>query len=457
MDDTEQLRGSDLRVFLFTDIEEYSCLPPLLQLAAAERLKHETEHALAATATTDVLLLVLPTGDGLILVFPAECAGQIIEVAVELHRSLACRPVDVQPVLKLRTGLHVGEVFGYTDMNGQQNIAGTGVNEAQRIMSFGDGDHILCSGVFRQVCIHRRPETETLFARVGERFDKHGYSYDVWNIVSSDVGNPAVPERGLSNPDLTRTKARINKTVIKTRSTESSPEPSFLQLGADTAARWGHSYIGPEHVFAGLARVRSTALLKLSNRTGVRTRLLMALVRDLASTGRIDVTWRGMPLSPSIRFVADTSRTGLAEEVIANILRLPLSLPGLALRELVATLDLAAVAFELWPDENPVSLPTDGGSRLYICNGPEDGRTIPLIGEVGIGRGEEQECALPYDPELSRMHARVLQGSDGNWLVADIGSTNGTSVNSQPISSATALAHGDVISVGNVGLLFLSA
>lgn len=73
-------------------------------------------------------LICLPTGDGMVLAFfttpdaPARCA---IEIA---------RALDSHPEIKLRIGIHCGPVSAVTDANERDNIAGGGVNMAQRVM-----------------------------------------------------------------------------------------------------------------------------------------------------------------------------------------------------------------------------------------------------------------------------------------------------------------------------------
>jgi len=84
-------------------------------------------------------LITIPTGDGMALVFyntpeaPVECA-------LEISRAL-----KEQPELKLRMGVHSGAVSGVVDVNNRPNLAGAGLNMAQRVMNCGDAGHILVS------------------------------------------------------------------------------------------------------------------------------------------------------------------------------------------------------------------------------------------------------------------------------------------------------------------------
>jgi pSer/pThr/pTyr-binding forkhead associated (FHA) protein len=76
-------------------------------------------------------------------------------------------------------------------------------------------------------------------------------------------------------------------------------------------------------------------------------------------------------------------------------------------------------------------------------------RVVPLDGrEVTFGRAETSTVMLT-DPYVSERHARVYQ--DGNeWLVADLGSTNGTMLNQAKVTRPTPIAAGDQIGIGKV-------
>ena len=124
---------------LFLDIVGYS---KLLNEDQKERLDTLTEIVLATTQvgkSTDEQLVRLPTGDGMALVFrqsseePVRCA---LEVAEALRR---------HPEISVRIGIHSGPVSDVTDVAGRANIAGAGINLAQRVMDCGDAGHILVS------------------------------------------------------------------------------------------------------------------------------------------------------------------------------------------------------------------------------------------------------------------------------------------------------------------------
>src|SRR6266478_6696564 len=116
---------------LFIDIVGYSKLSINEQHAAVEELNHvvrASEQFQRAEAASR--LLKIPAGDGMALVFytspeaPAQCA-------VEISRAL-----KEHPRLQLRMGVHSGPVSGVIDVTGKANVAGAGINMAQRVMDW---------------------------------------------------------------------------------------------------------------------------------------------------------------------------------------------------------------------------------------------------------------------------------------------------------------------------------
>src|SRR2546428_12722917 len=125
---------------LFIDIVGYSKLSindqhaAIDELTQAVRASEQFQKAEAAAR-----LLKIPTGDGVALVF-YKSPEEPVECALEISRA-----VKEHPKLQLRMGAHSGPVSGMIDVNGQANLAGTGLNIAQRVMVCGDAGHILLS------------------------------------------------------------------------------------------------------------------------------------------------------------------------------------------------------------------------------------------------------------------------------------------------------------------------
>jgi pSer/pThr/pTyr-binding forkhead associated (FHA) protein len=98
-----------------------------------------------------------------------------------------------------------------------------------------------------------------------------------------------------------------------------------------------------------------------------------------------------------------------------------------------------------------------GKGKLIITNGPQEGQTIPLLlNKVTIGRATSKadwEIGL-QDPSVSRPHAR-LQQVEGNWVIFDLGSANGTLVNQAPVNEkGRPLRDGDIMTLGSTIILF---
>src|SRR2546422_2621883 len=133
-------------------------------------------------------LLRLPTGDGGALVFrtspeaPVLCA---LEVSKELKN---------HPELHVRMGIHSGPVNEVTDLNEQANIAGAGINMAQRVMDCGDAGHILLSNHVAED-LEQFARWKPLLHDLGECEVKHGVRVQVVNLHTEELGNPEPPEK----------------------------------------------------------------------------------------------------------------------------------------------------------------------------------------------------------------------------------------------------------------------
>jgi TolB-like protein/Tfp pilus assembly protein PilF/class 3 adenylate cyclase len=174
---------------LFIDIVGYSKLRTNEQSAQIETLREivrGTEQFRAAEA--EGKLLRLPTGDGGALAFrnspeaPVLCAEEIAK-ALKSH-----------PEIRVRMGIHSGPVNEVTDLNEQTNIAGAGINIAQRIMDCGDAGHILVSKHAAED-LEQYDQWQPYLHDLGECEGKHGERLHVVNLYNKEIGNHAVPTR----------------------------------------------------------------------------------------------------------------------------------------------------------------------------------------------------------------------------------------------------------------------
>ena len=172
---------------LFLDIVGYSRLLADEQKELVQELNQivrETEQFRAAEAKEK--LTRLPTGDGMVLVFTNNPEAPV-ECALEISRAL-----QSHPKLKLRMGIHSGPVNPVADVNDQSNLAGAGINVAQRVMNCGDAGHILLSKHFAEDLEHYarwRPHLHY----VGIVEVKHGARISIVNFYRDQLGNSALP------------------------------------------------------------------------------------------------------------------------------------------------------------------------------------------------------------------------------------------------------------------------
>jgi len=174
---------------LFLDIVGYSKLSVNEQHARVDelngivRLSEQFQKAEAANR-----ILKIPTGDGMALVFykspeePAQCAFEISRALKDNQR------------LQVRMGIHSGPVSGVVDVNERTNVAGAGINLAQRVMDCGDAGHILLSRhVAEDLAEYER--WRPYLHDIGTFEVKHGVRVSVTNLYTDEVGNPNLPSK----------------------------------------------------------------------------------------------------------------------------------------------------------------------------------------------------------------------------------------------------------------------
>jgi len=186
-------RSSDMKFdighVLFIDIVGYSKGLINEQSESLQKLKEivrETEQFREAAA--EGKLLRLPTGDGGALVFRNTPEAPVL-CAMEIAQAL-----KNYPELRVRMGVHSGPVNEISDLNEQANIAGAGINIAQRVMDCGDAGHILLSRHVAEDLEHY-PRWQAHLHDLGECEVKHGIRISVVNLYNTEIGNPALPEK----------------------------------------------------------------------------------------------------------------------------------------------------------------------------------------------------------------------------------------------------------------------
>jgi serine/threonine protein kinase/TolB-like protein/Tfp pilus assembly protein PilF len=133
-------------------------------------------------------LISRATGDGMALVFfgnpeaPVRCALQISGALVK------------HPDIPLRMGIHSGLVYRDTNIAGENDVTGRGINYAQRVMDCGDAGHILLSKeMFDVLC--ELGDWEERLHDLGETEVKHGVLIHIYNLYTDEVGNSEIPQK----------------------------------------------------------------------------------------------------------------------------------------------------------------------------------------------------------------------------------------------------------------------
>jgi tetratricopeptide (TPR) repeat protein/class 3 adenylate cyclase len=179
----------EMAYVLFMDIVGYSALRMEQQQSVLHKLQDAVRNsAELARVQEDNQLIRLPTGDGMALVFfrdpeaPARCA---IDVSSSLRS---------HPEVKLRMGIHAGPVYRVADINANRNVAGGGINIAQRVMDCGDAGHILISKAASDLLAEIKG-WEPLLHDLGETEVKHKYRLHLFNLWSEEAGNRERPSK----------------------------------------------------------------------------------------------------------------------------------------------------------------------------------------------------------------------------------------------------------------------
>jgi TolB-like protein/class 3 adenylate cyclase/Tfp pilus assembly protein PilF len=174
---------------LLIDVVGYSRLLVDDQIELLQELNqivHRTESFRMAEASGK--LIRVPTGDGMALLF-FHSPEEPVRCALEISRTL-----QEHPHIQLRMGVHSGPVNQVTDVNDKTNIAGPGINVAQRVMDCGDAGHILLSKHLADDLAQYR-HWQPFLHDLGECEVKHGLRLHLVNLYKDNLGNPDLPEK----------------------------------------------------------------------------------------------------------------------------------------------------------------------------------------------------------------------------------------------------------------------
>ena len=194
---------------LFLDIAGYSTQPQETQDALVRTLNtavRTLDTFTRAAETQDAV--AIPTGDGMALVFfrsplaPAECA-------ISLFHAL-----KTSPEVQVRMGIHSGPVTRNTDIRGQANVTGSGINTAQHVMDSGEPGHVLLSAEYANI-LRQYEKYRDALRDWGEHTVKHGVKLHLFGLSFDNTGSPNPPSWSTAIVSKPNTQAvNAGKTIV---------------------------------------------------------------------------------------------------------------------------------------------------------------------------------------------------------------------------------------------------
>jgi TolB-like protein len=415
---------------LFIDIVGYSKLLINQQSEQIQKLKgivRDTEQVRIAEA--EGKLLRLPTGDGGALVFRNTPEAAVL-CAIEIRKALKSHPE-----LKVRMGVHSGPVNEVSDLNEQANIAGAGINIAERVMDCGDAGHLLLSKHVADDLEHYPRWRENLHS-LGETAVKHGVQIGLVNFYNAEIGNPAVPQKLRAHKRRRAQRWIIATAVIvaagivfivlqkqRARSTSTIPDKSVAVLPFENLTR------DPDNAFLStgiqdeiLTRLAKIAALKVISRTSTKQYEskpgnLSDIAKQLGVATILEgsVQKVGEKVRVNVQLIkASTDAHMWAESYDRDLVDV------LAVESEVATEIASALRAALSPeekariDEKPTNNPE--AYALYLRGREVLDQAADLRTEIERGAGLYEQ-AIALDPKFALAHAQLAIITTSLYLV----------------------------------------
>ncbi|OFZ66440.1 MAG: hypothetical protein A2V79_09520, partial [Betaproteobacteria bacterium RBG_16_56_24] len=188
-DEAEKIKPGDvssarstIATVLFFDVVGYTKQSVNKQINVKKQFNQLLSDCL--TAQSDGDRIILDTGDGAAIGF-LQHPEDALKVAMQFRKTVMADEHKDFPNLKVRIGIHLGPVNIIQDVNGQNNMVGDGINDAQRVMSFADTDQIYISRSYYDFVSRLSDEYADLFQYRGSQQDKHGREHLVYELVDA--------------------------------------------------------------------------------------------------------------------------------------------------------------------------------------------------------------------------------------------------------------------------------
>jgi TolB-like protein len=261
---------------LFIDVVGYSKLLVNEQREVVHQLNQIVRKtAQFRTSEASGKLISIPSGDGMALAF-FQSPEEPVQCALEISRVL-----KNYPRLRLRMGVHSGPVDQIKDVNERSNVAGAGINVAQRVMDCGDAGHILIS---KRVADDLAQDSlwQPLLHELGEIEVKHGAKLGIVNLYTAELGNPQAPEK-LSYRQVAPTPAVAPPEHVSGAPKKSIAVLPFENLSADPENAFFADGVQDE-ILTNLAKIADLKVISRSSVMQYRapTRNLRQIANELA-------------------------------------------------------------------------------------------------------------------------------------------------------------------------------
>ena len=192
---------STIATVLFFDVVGYTKQSVNKQIKVKKQFNQLLSDCLTAQSDDD--RIILDTGDGAAIGF-LQHPEDALKVAMQFRKTVMANGHNDFPDLIVRVGIHLGPVNIIQDVNGQNNMVGDGINDAQRVMSFAGIDQIYISRSFYDFVSRLSDEYTDLFQYRGLQQDKHGREHPVYELVDAlaITAEVALPQAGEAAPAM---------------------------------------------------------------------------------------------------------------------------------------------------------------------------------------------------------------------------------------------------------------
>lgn len=278
---------------LFLDIAGYSKRSVAEQLRWKEEFNGLLADALGGAAPHS--RMILDTGDGAAIAFLGAPEDALF-VATTVRDRAAGR-------LPLRMGINLGPVRLVEDLNGQTNVVGDGINDAQRVMSFANPGQVMVSRPFHDVVSRLSRDYENLFTFEGSHKDKHCRLHELYSVAEGATAERRAPDRPQTPAEVREEATFSNAQVFDAGSSlivsgfrKSSVQEALNALAAEGCgvispiARIGNTWVATcEHPKAAgsACKVEELGLTRIV--TGPTREAVSAKVEDLVRSGAVRV------------------------------------------------------------------------------------------------------------------------------------------------------------------------